>query len=156
MAKQRKNHWQRSRAVRRLTRTPLTAETLLPTLHTALARALAKAGLSATVVHEVQHRLVKLTNIKHNKALAPSNPEYGLLVHYTPSRSLHVVVFSQPVADRPMRLIFTKSGSLEEVLADLTVWKKRHPNARELPPATYRVVIEQLRNLAAAAPKLFA
>lgn len=155
MANKRKNRWQRRRAVRSLARTPLTAETLLSTLHTRLAKALTKADLSATVVHDVPHQLVKLTNIKHNKALAQSNPEYGLLVHYTPSRSLHVVVFSQPSPDKPMRLVFTKSGKLEDVLTELSIWKKRNPNARELPQATYRVVIEQLRNIAAAAPKLF-
>lgn len=149
-----RNNWQRKRAIRRLKKdTTITADTLLPTLRDALAKALSKADIRATVVHDVPHKLVKLTNMRHTKARDSANADYGLLVHYTP-KGMHVVVFTQIGAENPMRLVFTKSGPLNIVLAELASWKSRNTTAKQLPPGLYRVVAEQLRNLADAAPGL--
>lgn len=148
-----KNSLKRAQRRLRHAHTITTPETLMPLLRDRLAAALGKAGISATIVHDTQHQLVKLSNLQHRKALATGNPEYGLLVHYTP-KGLHVVVFSQPAADKPMRLIFSKSGQLTAILAELFGWKNRNETAAELPLATYRVVAEQLRQLAAAYPAL--
>lgn len=149
-----RNNWQRKRAIRGLKNHKAdSADALMTLLRDLIASALQRAGLTATIAHDVQYQLVKLTNIKHTKAHAPDSGEYGLLVHYTP-KGLHVVVFSQAAPSQPMRLIFSKSGALSAILSELYSWKKRTSQAATIPAATYRVVAEQLRNLAAANPHL--
>src|SRR5690606_13008441 len=73
-----RNNWQRKRAIRGLkSHKADTPGALMVLLRDLLASALQRAGLTATVVHDVQHQLVKLTNIKHTKAHAPDSGDFG-------------------------------------------------------------------------------